>query len=599
MAIQHTITDEGSHVLIVSTGYQPSRQRINKQTHDLKKMKDGAGVEFLRISTGNVTVLDIYHADVLSPVTGNIAALEVVIGPYFFSSAAPITLTSAQLAAAMLSGSLTEGKTIFVSDMQGTDGGGYVMATSESTVSLEGEGLFLNPDWQGDGSYTGVLAATGFAYGGTNFGQWHVGLEAFKIGYSGLGGGTFAVGDVITGTSGWNGVVVSDNGVDSMTAYSTTTGAISVPIGSDVIGNGSVTANVATVEAKAVQAQVFIWATLGGGYKMYQCRYQALTDGTDPATNTDAYVELAKAVNLGYILVSDKVEYNATNSWLQARFDNAGNFWRMTKAISDLFVWGYTSAPFGDFPWGRANFTGNKLDNCKFTAINLRASFFFNNEAKTGSVMNFVTASAVGYISSVKLGINCQISITVDGATVHDVTLSDFVQYTGKTFTANVSGMWVTENDTTTESLDYANWTIDGWRYKEVILTSAILLNQFSPAPGYQFMPAVADHYYDFKIYWEYTRGTTSYSTAASAISFDMVDPVGAISRQCAIISGLNLSYATNRICPNIRPQMISTAFNSFPVGSGLYVRLASNANPTLGDGSVKLKIWYRLHYFA
>ena len=85
MAIQHTITDEGTHVLIVSTGYVPSRQRINKQTHNLKKLKDGAGVEFLRISDGPTTIMDIYHADVASPVTGNIAALEVVIAPYFFS----------------------------------------------------------------------------------------------------------------------------------------------------------------------------------------------------------------------------------------------------------------------------------------------------------------------------------------------------------------------------------------------------------------------------------------------------------------------------------------------------------------------------------
>ena len=104
MAIQHTITDEGSHVLIVSTGYQPSRQRINKQTHDLKKMKDGQGVEFLRISSGPTTILDIYHAEVASPVTGNIAALEVVIGPYFFNVGRggyafykEITITSAEL----------------------------------------------------------------------------------------------------------------------------------------------------------------------------------------------------------------------------------------------------------------------------------------------------------------------------------------------------------------------------------------------------------------------------------------------------------------------------------------------------------------------
>ncbi len=127
--------------------------------------------------------------------------------------------------------------------------------------------------------------------------------------------------------------------------------------------------------------------------------------------------------------------------------------------------------------------------------------------------------------------------------------------------------------------------------YTEVTLTSAILLNQLGPAPGYMFMPAIAGHYYDFKINWEYTRGTASYSTGASAISFGMLD--GVVPRQCAAISGLNLSFASDRVCPNIRPQMISTAFNSFPIGSALYIGLASNLNATLGDGSVLLKIWY------
>lgn len=104
MAIQHTITDEGSHVLIVSTGYVPSKQRLNKQTHNLRKLKDGQGTEFLRISQGPTVIQDIYHADVVSPVTGNISALEVVIGPYFFSVGRggysfykEITITSAEL----------------------------------------------------------------------------------------------------------------------------------------------------------------------------------------------------------------------------------------------------------------------------------------------------------------------------------------------------------------------------------------------------------------------------------------------------------------------------------------------------------------------
>lgn len=231
MAIQHTITDEGSHVLIVSTGYQPSRQRINKQTHDLKKMKDGQGVEFLRISSGPTTILDIYHAEVASPVTGNIAALEVVIGPYFFN----------------------------------------------------------------------------------------------------VGGGGFAF----------------------------------------------------------------------------------------------------------------------------------------------------------------------------YTEINISSSQILNNFATGGN-----------------------------------------------------SG-------------------------------------------GFELLPAIAGCYYDFVADWEYTRGTVSYSTAASAIQFNYYNAGLNTSTSLAVISGLNLSFSGNRCCPNIRPQMQSTAFNSFNIGDSLCIKLANNINPTLGDGTVKIKLRYNIITFS
>lgn len=131
--------------------------------------------------------------------------------------------------------------------------------------------------------------------------------------------------------------------------------------------------------------------------------------------------------------------------------------------------------------------------------------------------------------------------------------------------------------------------------YTEVTLTPTILLNQIA-SPGYIILPAVAGAYYDFKINWEYTRGTTSYSTGSSAISFDMLDT--ATPRQCCLINGLNLSFASDRVCPNIRPTIVTTTMNPFPVGSAIYMRLASNANATLGDGTVLLKIWYNLITF-
>ncbi|MBL0317133.1 MAG: hypothetical protein IPP69_15750 [Flavobacteriales bacterium] len=71
---------------------------------------------------------------------------------------------------------LIEGVIYHVTDLAGTDCGGYLTALSEDTLSLHGEGCFLNPDFQSVGDYSGVFGLTGIAYT-ANQGVWYALLE--------------------------------------------------------------------------------------------------------------------------------------------------------------------------------------------------------------------------------------------------------------------------------------------------------------------------------------------------------------------------------------------------------------------------------------
>ncbi len=138
--------------------------------------------------------------------------------------------------------------------------------------------------------------------------------------------------------------------------------------------------------------------------------------------------------------------------------------------------------------------------------------------------------------------------------------------------------------------------------YTEINISSSQILNNFATggnSGGFELLPAIAGCYYDFVADWEYTRGTVSYSTAASAIQFNYYNAGLNTSTSLAVISGLNLSFSGNRCCPNIRPQMQSTAFNSFNIGDSLCIKLANNINPTLGNGTVKIKLRYNIIRFS
>lgn len=600
MAIQHTITDEGSHVLIVSTGYTPSKQRLNKQTHNLRKLKDGQGVEFLRISQGPTIIQDIYHADVASPVTGNIAALEVVIGPYFFSNAATATMTQVELLAAIAASTLVAGQWVFVSDLNGTDLGGWLFATSENTTALEGVGQFLNCDWDNGGvaDYSGVQAVTGVAFGGTNYGQWSIQDEAFTVTYSNLAGGVFEPNDVIVGTSGWEGAVISDNGVDTVTVYSTVGDQ---PLLTDVLTVGGVTADVDTVGAKTLQGNIYIALGPDLKYHHFQCVDDSIATGD---IFTAAYEVLDRSEpNVGYLEVSNKIEFDIANQWLQMRSDSQDNLWRMTVFTNNTFTWGYTEAPFGMFPWGRSGYTNIQILDGDFLCQNLLVAEMFDVVVGRGSLFAIFQDVQVPSVSSIRLGAESELEITI-AASFKGLIIADGVSLTNKTYTATISGpMYVTKNDIAVESFAYANWTHDGRRYKEIVITSAELLANLDWGGGvnpFVVLPAITGGYYPrWHAVLENHFGGAAYTNVSPAGFYSQVPGAGTATMLVSLpVTAMN--YAGDRVIPNIQPQMnVSHVMPIHGTDEQIIFKLTNSTNQTGGNGYVVIKIWYDTETFA
>ena len=81
-----------------------------------------------------------------------------------------ISLTQAAIAALAAGSTIVPGQFYLVTDANLTDGGALVQGITNNTVSLQGAGLFLNPDFQNTG--------------GNNVGVWHSGLVGLVAGVS-------------------------------------------------------------------------------------------------------------------------------------------------------------------------------------------------------------------------------------------------------------------------------------------------------------------------------------------------------------------------------------------------------------------------------
>ena len=136
--------------------------------------------------------------------------------------------------------------------------------------------------------------------------------------------------------------------------------------------------------------------------------------------------------------------------------------------------------------------------------------------------------------------------------------------------------------------------------YLEVDITDTQIknINPFTPV---ELLPAIGgSFYYEFKMLLEYTGGTTGYTIGTNeALALGQFD--GGLTNN---VTETALSYlATNDIVDGVI-SVDDTVFNEGSLGKiipgqNIALTTSGGSTPTLGDGTIKAKIWYTIRAFG
>ncbi len=327
-------------------------------------------------------------------------------------SASIIDITYADMGTALSGATLTKGQFYRITDASGTDLGFVCQAIQDNEITVNGTGGYLNADFQAVGDYSGTPETFG-----TQLGIWRTGFEAIEIAYENLSGGTFAVGDTITGgTTGATAVIVTDDGASSMTAYMTSAGVAFD--GSEVLDNGAgVTADQdgAATGPTIVLGDVVIWNLLH-----YQLTDDTLLSGDNPEDNTDAYTLLEKTeTDVGYITAWGISEYDFPNDWIARRADGRGNDQLLPYEVEQELI-GNGVMVSSLFQWGRDGVIGNVVNGGEMDIKNVVGVCQYNtlfpgakiNEIATGvdTIIEDNILENGAKLTNITAGANCSIS---------------------------------------------------------------------------------------------------------------------------------------------------------------------------------------------
>ena len=320
----------------------------------------------------------------------------------------------------------TSGTTASVDEFQAGSGG-----KTGTVITDNGARVYIIPNQP----LTNVDIITGDISGNT------VEVDVFHS-----GGGTFAVGDTITGgTTGATAVIVTDDGVSAMTAYMTSAGVAFD--GSEVLDNGGgVTADMTAIELgpTIVLGDVVIWNLLH-----WQLTDDTLLDGTNPDTNTAAYTQLLKTdADQGYITVWDVSEFDFPNQVIVYRQDLRGNLIR--NSVQD-FMFGndLVTNNKSDGQISIQNILFEFADNTIYPAadvsdLNLSVnSTVRSNIVENNALFNGIVGNGTVYIRYNNIGQSAQIGggtlIIGAGTLIENNILENDASLTGITTGANCS----------------------------------------------------------------------------------------------------------------------------------------------------------------
>lgn len=503
--------------------------------------------------------------------------------------------TYSVLLADLQNGVAPAGEWVFVSDI--LDRGAYLFCASETEVAKEGFGLFLNADFQNEGTY--LTSYSGYPCTQQNFQQWRPTVGNFLINIGAITGGPYTAGEPIT-TPTWAGIFVEYDGVGVMTAYST--GGNTYPLDTETITGG-------TSGATSVQSgDSGLNQLTGGGVVVFQennfLKYEhylaidpAHIDGSQTPDKDPAYLRLDRSVaSAGYIPAVDAITYDINGNdawtlkgWLIGR-KNASHDIRLTEATSNVFL--IDSARIHTYPWGSDSVKGFRIDDGRFVSANIGDLTIKNVHIGQGS-QHTPTLAFRSSITDFTQEANTTVEYTLEASVgISNVHVKAGKSFTGKTFTANVGDMLVSANNTATESLTYAPFTELGLRRFAKVFTVADLTTAgFDSTPGLLFFTTSANTLPVGTVYLQYT-----YAGAAFALASDLVlrvDNGGSGNIAGRYSNGLLTAVADRQVSLPF-PQLTSGASSKAmeaPWGTNIYLSTVTGTTLATGGGTSTLTV--------
>jgi hypothetical protein len=153
-----------------------------------------------------------------------------------------------------------------------------------------------------------------------------------------------------------------------------------------------------------------------------------------------------------------------------------------------------------------------------------------------------------------------------------------------------------TGNNQTYENQIWWNGQRIDYDYTEVNISSAQILT-LNTSPVSLLLPLVnPNSYYDIdKIILEYKFNSIAYSSPALKIQTTDLTPSSFARIDVGFISNTASSFVVLKPSPQTEV-LTSLVYERFEVTGAGYVLIATPSNPTLGNGTLKAKIWYRVN---
>lgn len=562
------------------TDYMPLRMGIGTADEYVHMKPLNEGVEIGRLYPANIlssppfgTALDLYNWMI-----GN------------FNSAS--TTTYSVLLADLQNGNAPAGQWVFVSDI--LDRGAWLFCTSATEVAREGFGMFLDADFQSEGTY--LASYSSHPCSQTNYGQWRPTVGNFLINHRAITNGPYTAGEPIT-TATWSGIYVSDDGAGTMTAYSVD--GTSYPLDTETITG-------ATSGATCDQVGTAGFNKLTGGgvvvyqdatsemYQHYLCIDPAAINGGKTPDSDPAYLLLDRSVtSAGYIPVTDAIEYDINGNdtvtgkgWLIGR-KNASHSMRLTEAMADAM--GYTYSPLHSYPWGSPTVKGWRIDDAYLLSRNIGDLIVENITMARGS-RHQSTLNAGCSVMELVHEADSMVEFTLNpGVSIENVVVKAGKSLTSKIFTDNLRGFTIDIDDTTPESRSLAPFGSPNLKRQMFKVTAADLANAatFGTLPGFELFTMPAGTYPIGTVEIQSFFGTLPFTLVS-----DFVIRVNNGSPQLVVarlgLSVINGATVDRSVAVPLSSNSGNTATQSIPYGATFYLSTAGATNlASNGDGYI------------